>query len=73
MSNLQDLLDQEAQLSNAGKGESDERQQLLTMIRLMRPGPPPACFGEDDCSSTILSQCPWRMDCGAESIYNWGG
>jgi hypothetical protein len=64
MSNLQDLLDQEAQLSNAGKGKSEERQKILTLIRLKRKAPPPVCFGEDDCSSNILSVCPWRMDCG---------
>jgi hypothetical protein len=62
--NLQEMLDKEAQLSNAGKGKSEERQQLLTAIRLKRAQPAPVCFGEDDCSTQILSTCPWRMDCG---------
>lgn len=61
--NLQDLLNHEAKLSNAGRGDSDERQQLLTVIRLKRTNQP-VCFGQDDCSTNMLSQCPWRMDCG---------
>jgi hypothetical protein len=63
---MQDLLNKEAKLSNSGRGNSDERQQLLTMIRLKRNDKHrPDCFGEDDCSTTMLSQCPWRMDCGS--------
>ena len=64
MSEIQELLDQEARLSNEGKGDSEERQKIHTMIRIMRKSPAPFCFGEDDCSTTILSLCPWRMDCG---------
>jgi len=65
MSTMQELLDKEAKLSNQGLGDSEERQQLLTAIRLMRNEQyRPACFGEDDCSTTFLSRCPWRMDCG---------
>lgn len=73
MSQLQDLLDQEARLSNEGQGNSDERKKLHTAIRLVRVAPHPACFGDDDCSVSILSRCPWRIDCGPEPIYNWGG
>lgn len=65
MSEMQDLLNQEAILSNTGKGNSDERKQIHTLIRLKRKGPPPPCFGEDDCSTLMLSTCPWRMDCGS--------
>lgn len=61
---LQDLLNQEAQLSNEGLGDSEERMQLHTMIRLKRDSESPWCFGQDDCSTLILSSCPWRMDCG---------
>lgn len=64
MTHLQNLLDQEANLSNEGKSDSMERQQILTAIRLMRGESPPICFGHDDCSTSILSQCPWRFDCG---------
>jgi hypothetical protein len=64
MSEIQDLLNQEAILSNAGRGNSPERQQLLTVISLKREGPAPYCFGDDDCSTLALSTCPWRMDCG---------
>ena len=61
---IQDLLDKEAQLSNAGQGDCAERQEILTAIRLMRGQPAPVCFGEDDCSTSMLSTCPWRFDCG---------
>jgi hypothetical protein len=61
---LQNLLDEEAWLSNKGLGDSEERMQLHTMIRLKRGSESPWCFGQDDCSTNTLSQCPWRMDCG---------
>ena len=65
MNHLQSLLNQEAQLSNDGKADSEERQQILTAIRLARDESlRPPCFGEDDCSTEILSMCPWRIDCG---------
>ncbi len=65
MTSLQDLLDQEAYLSYEGSGRDEERNQLHTAIRLMREQPAPVCFGEDDCSTSILSRCPWRIDCGS--------
>jgi hypothetical protein len=61
---MQDLLNQEATLCNTGHGKSEERQQVHTLIRLKRTNQPP-CFGEDDCSTLMLSACPWRIDCGA--------
>ncbi len=73
MKSIQILLDEEAWLSNNGQGDSEERMKIHTMIRLQRQAPPPSCFGEDDCSTTVLARCPWRMDCGAEPTYNWGG
>jgi hypothetical protein len=74
MTELQDLLNQEALLANTGYGDSDQRKHLHTIIRLMRDEPRrPACFGDDDCSTIMLSRCPWRMDCGAEGYHNWGG
>lgn len=60
---LQELLDQEANLSNQGKNL--EREPVLVMIRLMRGDETPPCFGLDDCSTSILSRCAWRMDCGS--------
>lgn len=66
MTKMQDLLNKEARLSNAGKGDSVERQEILTLIRLQRnEAYRPSCFGEDDCSTQMLSTCPWRMDCGS--------
>jgi hypothetical protein len=63
--NIQDLLDKEAELSNAGKGDSKERMEIHTLIRLARDEQyRPPCFGEDDCSINILMRCPWRIDCG---------
>ena len=73
MSELQKLLDEEAWLSNNGQGDSEERMKLHTIIRLKRTAPPPVCFGEDDCSISRLAHCPWRMDCGAEGVWNVGG
>lgn len=66
MTEMQAMLNKEARLSNAGKGESDDRQKLLTMIRMKRDeANRPSCFGHDDCSTQMLSTCPWRMDCGS--------
>ena len=70
---LQDMLDREAVLCNMGMADSEERKQLHTIIRLKRESPPPVCFGEDDCSIARLAHCPWRMDCGAEGVWNVGG
>ena len=64
MKTIQEMLDEEAWISNNGKGDSDERMKLHTAIRLKRMQPAPVCFGEDNCSSRILSMCPWRIDCG---------
>ena len=62
---IQILLDREARLGNAGLGKSQERQEILTMIRLARDEAyRPSCFGEDDCSTNMLMRCPWRIDCG---------
>lgn len=60
---LQDLLNEEATLCNTGHRDSEERKAIHTMIRLQRTDRPP-CFGEDDCSTFMLSRCAWRMDCG---------
>ena len=66
MKSIQILLDEEAWLSNNGQGDSEERMKIHTMIRLRRDeSARPDCFGYDDCSTRILSMCPWRMDCGA--------
>ena len=63
---MQDLLNQEAFYSNNGQETSDERMQIHTLIRLKRDDQfKPPCFGEDDCSTLILSSCPWRMDCAS--------
>lgn len=61
---IQELLDKEAALSNAGQHNCCERYTILDEIRALRGTPPPACWGHDDCTSLILSRCPWRIDCG---------
>lgn len=53
---LQDLLDTEARLSNVV-------YDIKKMIKENRGDTPPPCWGEDDCSTNILSKCPWRIDC----------
>jgi len=65
MTEMQELLNAEARYSNVGKVDSAERMQIHTLIRLKRDDQfKPPCFGEDDCSTLMLSTCPWRMDCG---------
>ena len=65
MSELQDLLNLEAMYSNNGQGDSEDRKKIHTLIRLKREQPAPPCFGEGDCSTLMLSTCPWRIDCGS--------
>lgn len=66
MTRIQELLNEEAKMSNKGMDkEHPFRKIVLEEIRQLRGFPPPACFGQDDCSTTILSQCPFRMDCGS--------
>lgn len=67
MSHIQELLNQEANLSNLGQGDSVDRQKILTAIRLLRDeSSRPPCFGDDDCSTMVLMRCPWRFDCGTQ-------
>ncbi len=70
---VQVLLDAEAQLSNimyhtlvpAIRAElTNTRSMLHRQIECLRGPDAPACYGQDDCSSSILSRCPWRMTCG---------
>ena len=57
MDTIQDLLDREAKLAN-------ERARTHNLIKIMRGTTPPPCHGHDDCSTMMLSMCPWRIDCG---------
>lgn len=54
---IQQLLDEEADLGN-------KRYAIHQKIKEMRGDNPPRCYGEDDCSSSMLVVCPWRIDCG---------
>ena len=67
MTRVQELLDQEAQMSNEGMGKDHPfRKIILEEIRSLRnEDHRPVCFGEDDCSTNMLMRCPWRYDCGA--------
>jgi hypothetical protein len=56
MSEIQVLLDKEASLAN-------RRSLVHKQIIVLRGTEPPVCWGMDDCSTNILSQCPWRIDC----------
>lgn len=70
---IQVLLGAEAGISNVMAQHSiqgDAATELTTVratihrqIECLR-GPAPDCYGEDDCSTNILSMCPWRMTCG---------
>jgi len=41
------------------------RNQVIVYIEKLRGDTPPGCYGEDDCSTQVLSMCPWRMTCGS--------
>ncbi len=56
---LQVLLDHEAALANQ---RYEVHKEIRSRIKDM---PKPPCFGEDDCSTEMLSRCPWRIDCGS--------
>jgi hypothetical protein len=66
MTDIQRLLDEEANLKNSGK----DAVHVEKLIRELRNPESPCCFGEDDCSSWMLSHCPWRMDCGVDLTIN---
>ena len=71
---IQVLLDAEAGISNTisnhkvpAKAVAELniiRATLHRQIECLR-GPAPGCYGEDDCSTAMLSTCPWRMTCGS--------
>lgn len=65
MSTIQELLDKEAKICNTLGADDPERLEIHKLIRVMRKSlHQPLCFGQDDCSTNLLSRCPWRMDCG---------
>jgi len=64
MSELQALLDKEANLSN-------RRQLIIKQIKAARGDIIPRCWGMDDCSTNTLSQCPWRVDCDSYEATHW--
>jgi len=61
---LQTLLNAEATLSNLGDSDGLPRKQVSFQIEKLRDPVAPSCYGHDDCSTHILSMCPWRMTCG---------
>ena len=67
-SHIQNLLDHEAWLSNNGRGKSEERKIVHREIMRLRGSDIPGCHGEDDCSTSILSMCPFRIDCGGSIL-----
>ena len=69
---IQTFLDIEAMASNGQTMLHDDIKQHLPEIRRIAVKqleqirqPAPACYGLDDCSTYVLSRCPWRMTCGA--------
>ena len=61
-SELQELQD----LVHIYNKKSNELQDLRHKITALRGTTTPCCFGEDDCSISVLIECPWSMDCGEE-------
>lgn len=65
-STIQDLLNKDAQLGNDGLPAVHPFRQIVQIeIKQRRGGGAPACWGEDDCSISMLMRCPWRIDCGS--------
>lgn len=66
MSTIQELLDEDAKICNTISPDDPKRKEIHKVIRVMRKGlHQPLCFGQDDCSTNMLSKCAWRMDCGS--------
>ena len=70
---IQVLLDAEAGISNVitrnnlgGNAATELRTIRATLHRQIEclRDPAPSCYGHDDCSTAVLSMCPWRMTCG---------
>jgi hypothetical protein len=64
MTPIQALLDKEASLAN-------RRDLVHKQIKVLRGEQPPVCWGMDDCSTQMLSQCPWRIDCSSYEAEQW--
>ena len=64
MSEIQELLNKEANLAN-------RRSLVHKQIVALRGEQPPVCWGMDDCSTNIMSQCPWRIDCDSHKAIHW--
>ena len=62
--NIQELLDKEASLGN-------RRYHVIQQIKAERGAEPPRCWGMDDCSTQIMSTCPWRIDCSDYEATHW--
>jgi len=67
---LQTLLNAEAAIGNLLYNTKTEdaiaqrtKKQIHIQIVNLRGTEPPVCHHEDDCSTQILSMCPWRIDC----------
>lgn len=68
---IQALLDIHCEASNIvyRKTDAELGKKILDLVIPMieaKRGPAPICYGEDDCSTLILSMCPWRMTCGKD-------
>lgn len=63
---IQTLLNAEATIANSKPDEyaNKVRKQIHIQIEALRDPMAPSCYGHDDCSTLILSLCPWRMTCG---------
>lgn len=67
MSEIQRLLDESAKLQNEAYHNNTvaDVSELYNRIKELRGTTPMPCWGEDDCSTKMLSTCPWRIDCGS--------
>lgn len=62
---IQQWLDESACMANDGMQAHPRYRELLALIALHRDEAlRPPCFGDDDCSTEMLSRCAWRNECG---------
>lgn len=75
--NIQVLLDHQADVGNMFYGTDryaeikDKLDVLNDIIKDMRGSQPRVCWGTDDCSTSMLSTCPWRIDCDSDDAIAW--
>ena len=70
--NEKDLIIQEIIKNLEGRLIHQAKLEIVQLeIEKLRGTEPPYCWGTDDCSTMMLSQCAWRNDCNSPKAVNW--